>query len=198
MDKIKNREKDKHNKSEDIFNPDNLRLSQNFSEIAGVKKAIITVPVRKPNRQEFIRVHPEESFRLETAVIEVKEDRATYLVETNLWGELPGEVVPKILFTTINRQGTLTIWPVRLPGGDGRLDQWNSSALEAANLAQSSWIRIAANMNLGAYEVFEATGDLPDPEWPDLSFEEILRIAFKDQFIQDMDHIVIKRLRGAL
>jgi len=30
-----------------IINFDNLRLSQNFSELVGVKKALLTVPVKK-------------------------------------------------------------------------------------------------------------------------------------------------------
>jgi hypothetical protein len=51
-------------------------------------------------------------------------------------------------------------------------------------------------MSLGAYEVFEATGDLPPPEWPDLPFQELVRIAFRDRFITDPGHPVLRRLRG--
>ena len=29
------------------------------------------------------------------------------------------------------------------------------------------WVRVTANMSLGAYEIFEASGDLPEPVWPD-------------------------------
>ena len=89
-------------------------------------------------------------------ILELKEDRETYLVDRNLWGELPGELIPKVLFTVINRQGVLTLWPIRLPGEDGRHDEWNRSALEAAEMAQKEWIRVAANMSLGAYEVYRA------------------------------------------
>ena len=59
------------------------------------------------------------------------------------------------------------------------------------------WVRLAANMSLGAYEVFAATADLPDPEWPSLSFQEILQIAFRDNFIENLEHPICKRLRGA-
>ena len=65
-----------------------------------MKKALLAVPVRKPNKQEFVRVHPDEAYRLETAVLELKEERETYLVERALWDELAGEIVPKVLFTT--------------------------------------------------------------------------------------------------
>ena len=180
------------------FDPSRLRLSQNFAESVGVKKALLTVPVRKPGRQDFVRVHPAESYRLETAVLELKDERETYLADPDIWYELAGEIVPKVLFTTINRQGVLTLWPIRLPGEDGRHDEWNRSALEAAEMAQKRWIRVAANMGLGAYEVYEAVGNLPEPEWPDVDFQEILRIAFKDRFITSLDHPVVRRLRGEM
>jgi len=181
-----------------LFDPSRLRLSQNFAETVGVKKALITVPVRKPNKQEFVRVHPSDEYRLETAVLELKEERETYLVDPSLWPELPSELTPKILFTTMNRQGVLMLWPVRMPGEDGRLDEWNASALEAAEMARTRWVRVAANMSLGAYEVFEATGDLPEPEWPELNLGEILKVAFKGHYIEDLAHPVIRRLQGAL
>ncbi len=52
-------------------------------------------------------------------------------------------------------------------------------------------------MSLGAYEIFEAASDLPDPEWPEVTFQEVLEIAFRDRFIKDFDHPVLRRLRGA-
>jgi len=182
----------------DSLDPSRLRLSQDFAATVGVKQALITVPVRKPNKQEFIRVHPDEAYRLETAVLELKEERETYLVAPSLWPELPSELTPKVLFTTMNRQGVLTLWPVRMPGEDGRLDEWNTSALEAAEMARTRWVRVVANMGLGAYEVYEATGNLPDPSWPELSFTEILKVAFKGRYITDIEHPVIRRLRGEL
>jgi len=182
----------------DGFDLENLRLSQNFRELVGVKKLLITVPVRKPGKQDFFRVRPGEDWRLETMVLEIKEDRETYLVAPELWPELPGELVPKVLLTTINRQGVIAIWPVRLPGEDGRQDNWSRSALEAADLGQRNWIRLVANMSLGGYEIYQATrDDLPEPIWPDLSFQEILKIAFQDRFIKTLDHSAIRRLKGA-
>lgn len=180
----------------DPFDVSKLHLGQNFAEAAGVKKALLTVPVRKPGRQDFIRIHPAPEYRLETAVLELKEERETYLVAPQLWPELPGELAPKVLYLATNRQKVLFLWPIRLPGEDGRIDEWNASALEAAAIAQDRWIRVAANMSLGAYEVYYATGDLPEPEWPEQSFQDILKIAFKGRFITALDHPAIRRLRG--
>src|SRR4030095_16139946 len=103
----------------------------------------------------------------------------------------------KMLFTTIDRQGIVSMWPIRLPGPDGRLDAWNRSAFDAAQIAMTRWIRVKANMALGAYEVFEATAPLPDPEWPTHSFRDLVEIAFKDLLIATLDHPVLRTLRGA-
>ena len=54
-----------------------------------------------------------------------------------------------------------------------------------------------ANMSLRAYEIFQAENKIPDPEWPEQSFAELLRIAFRDRLINTTDHPAVKRLRGA-
>ncbi len=128
--------------------------------------------------------------------LELKEERETYLVDASLWQDLSAELTPKVLFTVVDRQGNVFLWPIRLPREDGRIDEWNASALEAAEMAQTTWVRVVANMGLGAYDVFEATGDLPEPKWPEQPFEGLLRIAFKGKFIETPDHPVIRRLRG--
>ena len=182
----------------DPFDVGRLRLSQDFAASVGVKKALLTVPVRKPAKEWFVQVHPDESFRLQTAVIELKEDRETYLVDRTLWDQIATEATfsPRALFTAMNRQGVLFLWPVRLPGADGRVDEWSRSALEAASMAQGKWVRVMANMSLGAYEVFSAVADIPAPTWPDKSLSELLRVAFRDKLIDSLDHPVLKRLRG--
>src|SRR5262245_5601646 len=91
------------------FDPASLRLSQDFAASLGVKKALLTVPVRKPDKAWFVRVHPSEDYRLQTAVLELKEERETYLVARPLWSELAGEATlsPRALYTAVNRQGVV-------------------------------------------------------------------------------------------
>lgn len=181
----------------DPFDLTNLRLDQSFVESAGVKKLLTTVPVHKPNPQDYIRVHPSPEYRAPFAIIELKDDREIYLVPPLIARELPGEFTMATIYAAINRQGVAFLWPVRLPAPDGRVLEWHRSAAEAAELAMRRWIRVKANMSLGAYEMFEATGTIPDPKWPELPFQELLRIAFKDRYVGNLDHAVIKRLRGS-
>ena len=100
------------------------------------------------------------------------------------------------LFTAVNRQGVVFLWPVRLPSADGKEMVWHSSAREAAAEAVTTWTRVTANMALGAYEVAIAETVTTEPQWPDSSFQDLLRIAFKGRLITDLDHPVVKRLRG--
>ena len=175
-----------------------LRLSQDFAATTGVKKVLLSLPVRKPMRHEFIQVHPDKAFQFDTVVLEEKEEGETYMVDRPLWQELAGEVVPKRLYTAINRQGNVLLWPVRLADADERLDPWNRSAHAAAEIAMSQWIRVASNRSLGAYDVFVAAGQLDQPTWPALDFQDMLRLAFQDKFIRNGDHPVLRRLRGVI
>jgi hypothetical protein len=182
----------------DPFDPAALRLTADQNASLGVKKVWLTVPVRRPQNSWFVRVHPDESFRLQTAVIELKEDREFYLVSPTLRPDLATEVTLKlkILATAVNRQGALFIWEANLPRTDGRADVWSRTALEAVDLATRGWVRVVANMGAGGYDVFQASAQLADPEWPNLPFREILRVAFKDRFIDSLDHPVLRKLRG--
>jgi hypothetical protein len=182
----------------DPFDPATLRLAHDCAAGMCVKKALLTVPVRKPDRSWWVRTHPDPAYRLETAVLELKEDRETYLVAPALRPDLATEstLSPRALVTAVNRQGVMFLWPLKLPGADGRLDEWSRSALDAADRASARWVRVQANLSLGAYEVWEATAPLPDPDWPATPFRDLLRVAFRDRFIADHDHPVLKRLRG--
>jgi hypothetical protein len=181
----------------DPFDLSRLRLDQSFTEMVGVKKLLTTVPVRRPSPQDFVRVHPSEEYRAALAVIELKDDREVYLVPPSIARELPGEYVTTMIFTAINRQGNVFLWHVRLPGPDGRVLEWHRSAAEAAALAVRRWVRVKANQSIGAYDIYEAEATIADPVWPDLPFQELLRIGFKDRLVDRVDHPLIKRLRGA-
>ena len=180
----------------DPFAPENLRLKQSFADTAGVKKVITTIPVRKPGPQDFFRFHPAAEFRENFPIIELKEEREDYLVTAALVPDLTAEIVCKTLFFAITRQGNPFLWPIRLPGPDGKDLDWWRSARDAAENGTRCWTRVKANMNLGAYEIFEAVSKLPDPDWPPLDFWQVIKIGFRDRLVDRLDHPVIKRLRG--
>ena len=96
-----------------------LRLGQDFRSSGRVP---LKVPVRKPMAQAFVRVRPGSEWRIDTAILEDKSEleRDRYLVSAAMREELSSECYAATLFTTITRQGSLFLWPVRLPDVGGR------------------------------------------------------------------------------
>ena len=180
------------------FDPKKFRIGQRFGEGQDVQRILVSVPVRKPNRQEFFRTHPDPAMSLEAAILEFKQDRQSFIVAPELVPHLSGEAVSKLLIPTLTNHGTLCLWPIRLPDEQGRLDEWNSVALDAAERAKTKWIRLMANMAAGTYDVLEAKALFPEPNWPEFSLQQLLEIAFKGRVIDSMDHPVLRRLRGEL
>jgi len=180
----------------DPFDPENLRLDQNFAETAGVEKLLRTVPVKKPHRQSLIRVHPSPDYRLQTAIIELHEERETYLVCPEVAHQETAEVTPVTIYTAITRPGVVFLWPVKQPTPDGKIIEWHRSAREAAEDAMSHWIFVRPNMALGAYEIVRAPATIPDPVWPTKTLKALLTIGFREKLINNLNHPVLQRLRG--
>jgi len=181
------------------FDLDSLRLKQDFSETLGIQRILSHVPVRKPNKTNFIRVHSGEDYRMDVGIVEMKEERETFLVTPAMMSE-PGIydlVVPARLVTYVTRQGVLALWPLKLEK-DGRLNPWHESALKAARLAEEKWVSVRADMSLGAYQIFTAKEEFPEPEWPEHTFSELVRLGFKGMIVDKPDHPLIQQLTGAI
>jgi hypothetical protein len=180
----------------DPFDPAALRLDANYAAGLGVKKMMTTVPVRKPGKQEWFQVRPGEEWRLQTYTFEDEAQREVYLITPAILSELAGTAHPALILTCINRGGDLFLWRCKLPWPDGRPNHWTESALAIAREAETNWRRMAANMAAGYYDGFAPTAALPDPEWPDRSFREIIRTAFQGRLIDSVDHPILRQLRG--
>ena len=183
----------------DPFDLASLRLDQTYSDDVAVKKLITMIRVGKPQKQHFVRVNPDPAYRLSpVAIIELKDDRELYLVVSALAAELDGEFTSVALFTGITRAGTPFLWPVPLPGRDGKINPWHRSIMIAVEKAMTRWVRVTANMEAGCYDISEAAATISEPEWPDMPFEEMVRIAFQGRVVDRPDHPLILKLRGAM
>jgi hypothetical protein len=182
----------------DPFDPASLRLTQDFLGNGAVKKHITSVPARKPTKEEWIAVHPSADYVLDALVLELKNSGETFLVGPHLHGDLAAEktVSARRIFTAVNRQGGVFLWPARLPPPDGRQDRWAESALEAAQEATRTWVRIQADTDLGAYVYWTPTAELSGPDWPEMGLGQLLKLAYRNNYIDSLDHLVLRRLRG--
>ena len=177
--------------SDSDFDLESIRLPQHYSEQIGVKKLLTTVPVRKPNRTQFFRTHP--GHRMEVMLLKYGETDEQYVVKPQVVSEVMQLAKPYRLVLVVDRLGTAFIWPLALPDEERPMD-WHKSALEADYEAQSSWVRMAANQALGAYEIFKAAGELSEPIWPTESWNKLVEVAFKQKIIDTPEHVIIQKL----
>ena len=68
---------DGEDKGSNPFDPRRLRISGSSSEGPTVRKIIASVQVRKPNRQEYFRVHANPEMRIDTLLFDLRDDRLT-------------------------------------------------------------------------------------------------------------------------
>ena len=176
-----------------------LRVPQNYLETTPVKKLTPPITFKKPGKQDFVRVRSEVSYRELMAMLKLEDERdRPYVVELPKVPELQSECYIATVFAAVTSTGCHFLWPVRVPAADGRANSWHLSEADAAQEAMKQWVRMTANMALRAYELAVPVKPIPDPEWLDLTFEEMVRHALKNNPpINSLDHPAAKRLRGA-
>lgn len=174
-----------------------VRLSQAYGALTKTKKLLVHVPVRKPPKHQFFRVHPGEDYRLECFVVEKMDDDATYLIDPEVVGLIPDVVRPVRLHLYVTRHGAPALWPLKLPDEDGKTNSWYTSAAEAAEHAMEHWVRMSSNRGNSAYDVITAEGIVTEPAWPDKSLQELIDKAFHERYVNSEDHPLILELTGS-
>ncbi len=175
-----------------------LRLPANYGATLGVKKLLTNVLVGKPKKPQFFRTHISDAMTFAGMLSENKESRECYLVLPEVAQEISELVRPVMLHAAIDRQNNVSLIPVPLPGEDGTRNPWHESLAQAVEHAKLKWIRITANMHAGGYDVYEAEGELPEPEWPAHDIDALVQVAFRGKIITSLDHPVVQSLLGKI
>jgi hypothetical protein len=187
---------------DDIYNLDTQRSIPHFD--FGVEAVSTRSPVRKPGRDEFFRVNPEPEFTIDLTLLEhnTGEEKNLYMLSPVVASEIQASELSRNVkrvrvFTCVNRQTTVFLWPQPLPSGDKNSGRtWHESALEIADAAMKFWVKMHGDRAVGAYKYWKASGDLGAPQWGDLDLQGLIRIGFKDRAITTTEHEVVRQLRG--
>lgn len=167
------------------------------SWVSVTTKYLMEVPVQKPQQAAFVRTWGHDDDWKPYPLIEVKEDRTFYLLSPRITAALRenGEttLIQARLVPTVDYCGNLFLWPLKV---SERENSWNLSGERVAILAKDKWLRVQSNLGAGHYDTFVAVDQSREPNWPELSYAKILDLAFKGRVIKDMDHPVLKNLRG--
>jgi len=129
----------------DPFAPERFQIAQDYTTLVGGAKQITRVPVGRPDSQLWFHVNPDCAFTIDVALLDLRNERETYIVDPSLAMEVPTEVVTKRLFQYVTRQGDIGIWAIKLPDPEGRIDSYNESAMLAVETAQERWVRLVSN-----------------------------------------------------
>jgi len=164
-----------------------------------VEKVLTAVPVRRPKRNEYVRVHPEFVCDRKLVERDTGMEKECYLITPEVEDLVLEEWRWTRLFVAITRRGTVFIWPIKIPlEGSGTGARIFETAAKGAEQARSLWTKLVWDRDLGGYEMFRAKGDLGEPVWPEKSFRDLMEIAFRNYLIDTEDHPVIRELEGQL
>ena len=174
---------------------DKVRQEQ-ADPLIGTEEMLVNVSVRKPKSGEFFRTHPDPEMSMPVAVFDDRDEQVVYYVLPALRPMMGEQVRQAMLVTCINQAGVVFLWPIKLAGDGGGSRAWADSAIRAANLAKTKWVRVIGELKNQAYRVFAAMGELPEPVWPEHSLQEYLVLGFEGRIVDEPAHPVIRRLQG--
>jgi hypothetical protein len=185
--------------SDDFFDPKNLVTNQDQEEL-GIRD-YSTILVKKPNPKFFIQTHPDPEFWVTVCLVEYSEKESDFGGELYL---LSPKVVPSLrphefrkyyLIPYITKIGAnISLWPIKKPKGDRKPSPLILTQLQCAKEADSRWVQI---VNTGdRFETYHCD-DITKAKWPpEITPRILLARAFAGRDIRDIEHPIIKKMRG--
>jgi hypothetical protein len=174
---------------------DDLAIDQaHLEEYANPGTESGVVECEKPPRGIFFTVRPETGKPYKDRAFYFMlqmEGRDPYLVAPKIAEQKKEEdtIRPVLIVRYVTMTGEEGLWPLKLNPPDGKSNNWNTSALNILELAESGkWIRI---MNAGkhyGHQVSRKKFEQVPPKFTDRSFKDLIEIAFKDRIVKTLDH----------
>jgi hypothetical protein len=156
-------------------------LITNAMADVNVEAVLTAVPVRKPKRTEFVRVHPSADYMVPCMLLMERDtgsDTETYLVTPPVQHLVSEELRQVRMYTAITKRGTVFLWPIKLPGDNNdRIRRISDTAIQCAEQAKTLWVKVCWDRDLGGYGMQRAKGDLGEPQWPDKSMRDLIELG---------------------
>ena len=189
-------------------NPQSTEEEIDFDEIAAeyahqpdlAEEAEFTgIPIRNPKNDEFFRVHPDEAFTRNVNTIKYKSENEVYMIKKSVYKALKMPescFLIQQLYVCLTRANTPFLCCVPLEDSQGKMNPWHRSGHSTMEVAKEFWIRRQAEQSNSQYTVAKAKpGVCPEPKWPDMTLEEMIKMAFqKDYYISSVDHPILRKL----
>jgi len=182
------------------FDPSRFAMPSTGAEEFGTRKIRSVINTNKPGKMEWVRVFDHKDYFLPgAALLDLQDGGRKYLVVPEIAAQLGDDVKLCNIAPALTRQDKLFLWPCPILRPGETPNPWNVSHRDAFDAAKSGWIRMKSNSACGFYDIIEPEKIMPEPDWPDMSFADMLQIAFNDDHIIDRDdHPALRRLKGGM
>ena len=152
--------------------------------------------IRKSTPGEFFQVHASKSWTV-MGLTNVQGPEI-YFVGPQAMEGIKDDLVPIKINACINREGEGFFLLQKLAGKNGKTNSWSESFAYGMEVGKKSWIRMKSGDQ--AYEVTVAKGALNAPDWTEFEkdMDQHLEDALRPYFIENSDHVVLKKLRGEI
>ncbi len=187
------------------FNFEALQVTETISIV--VKRVVTSIPIKKPKPGvEFFRIRPGSEWKFDTYLLDLGgkgDGEGKFLLDPALYPEVIETKklrLVRIYAGITYGSGEIFLSEIPKPDADGKDHEYNRTRRLAYTAAETQWLKLQTNDSIGAYDMILSMSKLPDPEWPEEpeNMVKAIELAFKDKFIDDHNHPVLKKLRGEL
>jgi hypothetical protein len=200
---------DDNDEPTDPYDYDNVRYTEaefNHDNV-NAKKETTSIRVRKPfNLKEWFMLHPGDEYQWPVAIYHCEQGDLKpepYLVLPRFAPHfktkdgLRSALTPARLRLAVNSLGTAFLWDMKV-SVDGRASEHHSILADIADMAERAWVKLDWNTANRVYDYWDASAeDLGDPQWPQQSMRDLVKLGFKrDHVIDCDDHPVIAEFKG--
>jgi hypothetical protein len=185
--------------SQDPFdNLEQIRSPQNHTVTGATRELLLHVRnTFAPKDGAFFRVHPSPGYQLEAGLLIPPHGKHFLLTGVmREYGKQLPTYRPVTIFTAQDRDNDIFLWMVKRAKDGQEPMAWHETGMDGAIIAQTKWVQRIVDMKNGRYVFNEMLCQLPDPQWPDVKFIELLRVSFKNSVISNVDDIEVLKLEG--
>jgi len=87
-----------------------------------------------------------------------------------------------------DQEGNFYLWPIPLENKLGKPNSFVESAYRVIDLSIGKWCHFETNLTTKVYELHEMDDQPPAPNWLDDGIEFLVKLAFRDRIIRDINH----------
>jgi hypothetical protein len=152
-----------------------------------------SIPVQTPDKIWWYRSHPssEQQVPVDMLILSTGPDEGKYFLspDVDFPDELDQYISPVMLTRCINSDGTEFFYLAKQSAKSPA-----SSTRRCINAARTQWVKQRWNPTSKGYDLQYARQLRRQPVWSDKTMDELLEMAFEDNYIERADHAVINRL----